>query len=205
MMRRRIQIAASVCCLAACVVLIAVWVRSYFRADRVLGTLWGQQQFVVAAKQGRLVGVLFDWPREPLCVPGVFSYAVGDELSFPIGDARQYDSALGFGVLRQPQYMVGRSTFETPTGGTIYISGASSATLEGWGVSVPFWLLVLSTGAIGVALFRERPWRFSIRGLFIAVTVIAVVLGVVVAVGKPPKDWQLDEPVQLGGLEARAQ
>ncbi len=199
-MRRKIQIAASVCCFAVCAALVALWVRSYYCADRILGTLWGPQQFVVGAKQGRLTGVLFDWPRTPLCTPGVFSYAVGDELSFPIGDARQYDAALGFGLLRQPQYMVGRSTFETPTGGTIYISGASSATLEGWGVSVPFWFLVLSTGGMGIALSRERPWRFSIRGLFIAVTVIAVVLGLVVAVDKPPKNWQLDEPVPLDDL-----
>ena len=199
-MRRRIQIAASVCCLAVCVALIAVWARSYSRADRILGTLWGSQQFVVGAKHGRLVGVVFDWPRQPLCVPGVFSFAVGDELSFPIGDARQYDAGLGFGRLRQPQYMVGRSTFETPTGGTIYISGASSATLEGWGVSVPLWFLMLMSGALGIALSRERPWRFSIRGLFIAVTLVAVVLGMAVAFDKPPRNWQLDEPVPLDDL-----
>ena len=96
--------------------------------------------------------------------------------------------------------MVGRSTFETPTGGTIYISGASSATLQGWGVSAPFWFLVLMTASSAIALWMERPWRFSIRSLLIAVTVIATVLGLVVAFDKPPKNWQLDEPVPLDDL-----
>ncbi len=199
MLRRFLNI-GSVLCLAACVALLILWVRSYYAADRIAGTLRGSQRFLLAAKQGRLVGVAFDCPPELLWSAGISSFPVGDELSFPIGDARQYDAALGFGVRRGPQYMVGRSTFETPTGGTIYISGASSATLDGWGLSVPFWFLVLTTGALGVALRRERPWQFSIRGLLIAVTVIAIVLGLVVAVDKPPKNWQLDEPVPLDDL-----
>jgi hypothetical protein len=199
-MRRRILKIASALCLAACLLLALVWVRSYYMADRIVANPWGSQRLLLGAKQGRLVGIVFDWPPQPLCSPGVFSYPVGDELSFPIGDARQYDGALGFGWLRNPQYMVGRSTFETPTGGTIYISGASSATLHGWGASVPFWFLACSTALAALALWRERPWRFSIRGLFIGVTVIAMVLGLVVALDKPPKNWQLDQPVPLDDL-----
>ena len=180
--------------------LAALWWRSYWTADRIVVPLIGSQRILFASKQGRLIGGVFSGPLEPLRSPGQWSYLVNDDMSFPIGDARQYDAALGFGLLRNPQYMVGRSTFETPTGGTIYISGAASARLGGWGLSVPFWFLVLATGAAGVALSRERPWRYSVRSLFIAVTVVAIVLGFVVALDKPPKNWQLDEPVPLDGL-----
>jgi hypothetical protein len=199
-MRCRILKIVSALCLAACFVLALVWLRSYYVADRIVANPWGSQRLLLGAKQGRLVAVVFNWPPQPLCAPGLFSYVVGDDLAFPIGDARQYDAALGFAVLRNPQYMVGRSTFETPTGGTIYISGASSATLHGWDASVPFWFLVLSTAVAGIVLRRERPWRFSIRGLFIAVTIIAVVFGLVVALDKPAKNWQLDQPVPLDDL-----
>jgi hypothetical protein len=176
------------------------WARSYYMADRIVANPWGSQRILLGSKQGRLVAVTFDWPPQPLCSPGVYTFPVSDELSFPIGDARQHDAALGFAVLRDPQYMVGRSTFETPTGGTIYISGASSATLHGWGVGVPLWFLVFSTAAMGFALGRERPWRFSIRGLFIGVTVIAIVLGLVTALDRPPTNWELDQPVPLDDL-----
>jgi hypothetical protein len=199
-MRRHVLHIVSGFCLVACLLLAIAWVRSYWIADRLVANPWGAQRVLVGAKQGRLVGVVFRWPPPPLCAPGVSSYAVGDELSFPIGDARQYDAALGFAVLRRPQYMVGRSTFETPTGGTIYLSGASSATLQGWGVSVPFWFLVMTTGAAALALSRKWRWRFSIRGLFVAVTLVAVLLGLVSLFDKPPKNWELDQPVPLDGI-----
>lgn len=199
MVRRILNLVAGLS-LVTCVVLAALWMRSYQRADRMIGGAWGSHRLLVGTKQGRLVGVVFDWPPDPLCVSGFTSYPVRDELSFPIGDARQYDAALGFTVLRRPQYMVGRSTFETPTGGTIYISGASSATLRGWGVSVPFWCLVLSTGIAAAALLRRQPWRFSIRGLLVAISVIAIVLGLVEVLDRPSKNWQLDQPVPLDGL-----
>jgi hypothetical protein len=216
-MVRRNRTLAAVVCLAASVALGALWVRSYQVADRLQGRIWFSRSFVIGAKQGRLAVVTFRQhvPPDPEAemflvnsgllvpnrwVPVTASYPAKDEMSFPVGDARQYDSAVGFGLLRQPAFMVTRSTFQTPLGGTVYISGSASARLNGWGVSVPIWFLVLTSGALGVALCRERPWRLSMRGMFVAVTVIAVVLGLVVAFDKPPQNWELDEPVPLDGL-----
>jgi hypothetical protein len=125
------------------------------------------------------------------------SYSVHYDLSFPIGDARQYGAAFGFGLFRHPPYMVARTNFETPPCGTLFISGASSVMLTGWGVIVPFWFPMLVTAALGAVLWREKPWRFSTRGLFIAVTVICVVLGLAAALDTPPKNWELDQPVPL--------
>ena len=71
-------------------------------------------------------------------------YPAGDVMSFPVGDVRQYEKALGFGIIRQPIYFVMRPTQETPQG-TIELCGASSARLRGSGVIVPYWFLVLMT------------------------------------------------------------
>jgi hypothetical protein len=56
------------------------------------------------------------------------------------------------------------------------------------GFFVPYWSLVfstgllsafLSTGPFSVFLWRKRSWRFTLRSLFIAMTFLAVVLGMI--------------------------
>ena len=42
---------------------------------------------------------------------------------------------------------------------------------------LPFWLLVLTSGSLAMLLQMKWPWRFTLRSLFIATTLIAVVLG----------------------------
>ena len=121
-------------------------------------------------------------------------------MSFPVGSVRQYESALGFGMIDDPKYMVMRSTFETPEGGTILISGAAVATLRGSAIIVPYWFLVLFAGLLGVVLRLERPWRYRTRSLFIAITLVAIVLGLAAGLDKRPDPWKLDIPAPLDEL-----
>ncbi len=44
-----------------------------------------------------------------------------------------------------------------------------------------FWIPVLATGLLAAVLGIRRPYRFSLRTLLIAMTLIAVLLGLVVA------------------------
>ena len=200
MMRRARQI-ASVFSVVACVALVALWVRSYEQADRIHGRLWERQSFLVASKQGRVTAVAFRWHgAEKWWQWGTHTFAVDDEMSFPVGSVRQYESGLGFGYVKNPVYMVMRSTFETPEGATILISGAAVATLRGWGMIVPYWFLVLLAAGVGVALQLEKPWRYTTRSLLIAVTFVAILLGLVAGLDNRPDPWQLDIPAPLDEL-----
>ena len=199
-MVRRILKTASVVCFAAGVVLIALWVRSYYEADRIHGR-FGDRSFIIASKQGRVTGVGFRWRGAPSWWQwGLHTYAVDDEMSFPVGSVRQYESAWGFGAMTDPMYMVTRSTFETPEGATILISGAAVATLWGSAVIVPFWLLVLLAAVLGVGLRLERPWRYTMRGLLLAVTFFAILFGLIAGLDNGPDPWKLDIPAPLDEL-----
>jgi hypothetical protein len=52
------------------------------------------------------------------------------------------------------------------------------ATPFGFFVIVPHWFLVLLTGALAALPWIKRPYRFSFRTLLIAMTVLAVFLGI---------------------------
>jgi hypothetical protein len=193
--------AFSVLCLLTGGALVALWVRSYYYADRVHGRVWERNSFLVASKQGRISAVAFRWHGAPnWWTWGVHSFAVGDEMSFPVGSVRQYESALGFGKIRNPTYMVMRSTFETPEGATILISGAAMATLRGSGVIVPYWFLVLVAGMLCIVLGLERPWRYTTRSLLIAITLVALILGLAAGLDNRPEPWTLDIPAPLDEL-----
>jgi hypothetical protein len=47
-------------------------------------------------------------------------------------------------------------------------------------VMLPFWFLVLVSGSLAMLLQLRWPWRFNLRSLFIATTLLAVVLGMIV-------------------------
>jgi hypothetical protein len=157
--------------------LAGLWLRSYKTADRLHGRLWGRHSFVIASKQGRLttVGFLSHAP------PGWWkwetrSYPADDDMSFPAGDVKQYDNWLGFGTIRNPIYFVMRPVQEMPDGTTMHFWGAATATLRGSGVIIPYWLL-LGLTVLAVAALRVRRWRYSLRTLFIVVTLLALLLG----------------------------
>ena len=44
-------------------------------------------------------------------------------------------------------------------------------------IAIPFWFLTLLTAAAGALLWKDRPYRFTLRGALIATTFVAVVLG----------------------------
>jgi hypothetical protein len=193
--------AFSVLCLLAGGALVALWVRSYDRADRLHGRFWERNSFLVASKQGRVIALSFRWHgAADWWKWGVHSFAIDDEMSFPVGSVRQYEKAVGFGTITDPMYMVTRSTFETPEGATILISGAAVATLRGSGVIVPYWFLVLLAGLLGIVLRLERPWRYTTRSLLFACTFVAIILGLAAGLDNRPDPWTLDIPAPLDEL-----
>ena len=200
MVHRSLKFASAIC-FVACIASAGMWVRSYHDADRLHGRFWGRQSFLIASKQGRVTAVAFRWHgAENWWQWGMHTYAVSDEMSFPVGSVRQYETALGFGLVKEPTYMVMRSTFETPEGATILISGAAIATLRGWAVIVPYWFLMLVAAVLGAALRFERPWRYTTRTLLVAVTFAAILLGLIAGLDRGPDPLQLDIPAPLDEL-----
>ena len=199
-MRRFLKLLSALC-LIACLAFVALWIRSYRQADRIHGRFWERESFLLASKQWRMTALAFHWHgAADWWQWGLYMFAVDDEMSFPLGSVRQYESAGGFGIVRNPTFMVTRSTFETPEGATILISGAAVATLRGSGVIVPYWFLVLVSGLLSIALQSDRLWSFSMRVLLITITFVAIVLGLVAALDRDPDPWQLDIPAPLDEL-----
>jgi hypothetical protein len=169
---RKLRIAWSVGCGIACVLLIVLWVRSYWRVEQISGT-FGATVDQVTGKPGDKYGIGF----------GVFYGCVGAEFlnrsdrtsTLPHRPIRFTSRSTGdrtIPILRKAHPpILGFQWRFVPGGSTVYI---------------PFWFLT-SIVAI-VAAISAAPWlrwRFSLRSLLIATTLVAVALGLAVwAAGK---------------------
>jgi hypothetical protein len=143
---RKLQIAWSVVCGIACVLLIALWVRSYWWVDQILGPVFGKR-FAAGSMPGALVmGISSDRP---------ISWRLGSNHS---------DEWLRLGDY--PSRIWGMFHFEH------------------FSFVAPYWFLILLTAAIAAAPWLRWPKRFSLRTLLIAMTLVAVVLGLIVALYK---------------------
>jgi hypothetical protein len=163
--------------LVACVASMGMWVRSYQAADRYNGVIWHFHSILLASKQGRFIPVYFLCDGASLHWGNVTSYPVDDELSFPRGNVRQYERALGFGWMVDPILLVMRPVQRLPDGELYELFGDATSTLTGLAIIIPYWFLVLATGSLAMICQMRRPWRFTLRSLVIATTFLAVVLG----------------------------
>jgi hypothetical protein len=148
---RKLRIAWSVACGITCVLLIVLWVRSYWWVDQFVAT-FGPYYVGVGETPGALgIGVGTDTN----CEPWTFS------------DPNPAEEWLRLVVMpngeRYPSRVWGVFEFNTS---------------DGVNLSAPFWFLILlSSMAAGASWLR---WRFSLRTLLIATTLVAVALGLIV-------------------------
>ena len=134
---RYLRIDFSATCLVACVLLIALWVRSYWWVD-----VANRSQYSITSMQGRL------------CV---------DE-SFDV---------LGNPVTRSPSF-----TLVNHFWGSAFETSGLTIRRRGTGLAIPYWSLLLPMAALAAAPWLR--WRFSLRTLLIATTLVAVGLGLIV-------------------------
>ena len=133
-------------------------------------------------------------------------FAVGSTNSFgsgPIPQYRSYHVAAKNGHLllqRDADFFIVRGQEDEQTGVTIWPSHRvlPSGNQHGWlrdfsfhrsligGVtfSIPLWFLSFTTAAAGTLLWKDRPYRFTLRGALVATTLVAVVLGAGVALSR---------------------
>jgi hypothetical protein len=148
-MLRRLLNIASIVCLVLCVALMGLWVRSYASWDQLRGQLSAYYGFAIYTRPGRLVLV-------------------------ECGQAWQ---GWQWEVSRGPnRYRMDKDEVASPSANL----GFAKSIARGFcNLQIPFWFLAFTSGSLAL-LFRLRwPVRFTLRGLFIATTFLAVVLGMI--------------------------
>ncbi|MCI0365812.1 MAG: hypothetical protein L0219_18290, partial [Phycisphaerales bacterium] len=148
---RILRIAASAVCLVSCVLIVTLWVRSYYSEDRASGHL------------SNSYGVRFYSSRGWLVCSRNSAAGAGQKYPWRIELARDYWLDPADDRLR----------FSLPVD---FLRGSDFAS-----VSIPHWCATLASGVFGVVTFAGSQCRFSLRSLFIAMTMVAVGLGMLVA------------------------
>jgi hypothetical protein len=140
---RKLRIAFSIACIVPCVLLVELWVRSYWWSDSAYGYLSSARQFELNSELGSFtVGV---WDCDRHLVPTVSSYLMTEPSeAAPFGFRMDESPGEGFG----------------------------------YGFYSPYWLAVLLGSGVAAAPWIK--WRFSLRTLVLATTLVAVVLGLIV-------------------------
>jgi hypothetical protein len=150
---RKLHIAFSATCLIACVLLIALWVRSYWWMEQVSLPHIHTQTVQVGYGCGDIAISVIDSelvPNDSGSVPNV--HLATDEW------------------LR----LLSLDSLESPS----QVWGAVMHGNGGFTVFIPFWFFVLV--AFGISTVPWLRWRFSLRTLLITTTLVAVVLGLAV-------------------------
>jgi hypothetical protein len=146
---RYLRIAFSATCAIACVLLIVLWVRSYWRIDYI-------------------------------CIPLNHNQGMFGNLMLGM---------MGVGTTAHPEQQIITSElnvehvkFAADRFRSLYPYGfGASSTAKSTFVVFPFWLAVVCSAAFAVApWYRLIPYRFTLRTLLIATTLVAVVLGLIV-------------------------
>jgi len=136
---RKLRIAWSIVCGIACLLLIALWVRSYLRIDWVF-YLDSSSYTNVASARGN-VGIWYDSPPPAVLLLNL---------------------AKGWHFTSDPTPPPSRGIWR-PSMNTVWI---------------PHWVLVAICAVFGAAPWLR--WRFSLRTMLVATTLVAVVLGAIV-------------------------
>jgi hypothetical protein len=166
---RKLRIAWSVGCGIACVLLIALWVRSYYRVGLLLWHPTKTLVFDAQSNSGILSASACDDPELAFMTLGwrLISVPWREELRPKSTDARWHFES------HPPSkhfdcYLFGFKCIFNSTPQVPHFD---------FGLTAPFWFLVLaSAGAMATPWIRWSN-RFSLRTLLIATTLVAVVLG----------------------------
>jgi hypothetical protein len=149
---RRLLNIASIICLVACVALMGLWIRSFYWDDQCICSLSGRHPVYLASEGGRLVlGIItVDTRMNPKRYETSHSRINNWRVARARIDQSIYGGA-GFGIV-------------APTNPSLV---------------VPHWFAVLLAGSLCFVPWRRIMFRFSLRVMLIAVTLVAVVLGMI--------------------------
>jgi hypothetical protein len=153
---RKLRIALLVGCVLACLLLIVLWVRSYWREDGVCLGVTEKRGFFFFSSQGRLV-------------VQYISFAGSEDANISRWFVDSY-SAGGEDFFWFPREEVDAATY-----------GFRLWTTGGFFLVVPHWFLLTILAGAGALLQFRQSWRFSLRTLLVMMTLVALAFGLIVA------------------------
>jgi hypothetical protein len=151
---RYLRITVSVLSLTTCVLLVALWVRSYRAREEFRGFL-GKHVLSIPSARGELGIGLWGWQSNS------FGWTLRSD-----SDSEDTKSLWPPAKGRPPLSSLGIHWFR---------SLAPDMTL----LIIPYWLLVLSTATIAAATWVWYSRQFRLRTMFIAWTLVAALLGLI--------------------------
>jgi hypothetical protein len=163
-MRRRLLNIASIVCLVLCVVLMGMWVRSYYWVEELRGHFVGQQDFVLASRAGRLLVTYIQLSANTPVV------AKRETSSWSLNRER-YGSDLPAEQLQ--------AAWLYPAVRIVHSAALSSRRPNVWGLTFSYWFLAVVSASLAMVFRLRWPIRFTVRGLLILTTFLAVVLGMI--------------------------
>jgi hypothetical protein len=163
---------SAIACFASCALAVILWIRSYRGNDHVDICYAANQSVTTGGQQSpgfRLVSAntshgIVSFHVDPAYLKSFDPAYVRTGVHYHASEARD-----DWWWKREAKF------------GFAYRSTTSS---RGHLLAIPFWFLTLLTAAAGTLLWKDRPYRFTLRGVLIATTFVAVVLGVGAALSR---------------------
>jgi len=169
---RYIRLLAAIASFALCALAVILWIRSYHGNDHV-DICYAVNQSVAAGAQQSPGFILISANTSQ----GVVSFHVD-----PAYLASFDPASVRTGIRYRSIELRGDWWWKRETKfGFAYRSKSSS---RGHLLAVPFWFLTLLAAAAGTLLWKDRPYRFTLRGALVATTIVAVVLGLGAALSR---------------------
>ena len=151
-MLKYLRIAFSATCLIACVLLIALWVRSYWWREQLNCQVFNSPIISLTSRHGHLLFQSFN------AQDGRFWRLAWFKFPFSPAERQLWDNLIA---------QHGRMGF------------AAAIMSPGFVIAIPHWFAIFAGGLLAFAVAPWPSWRFSLRTLLIFMTLLAVVLGIV--------------------------
>jgi hypothetical protein len=184
---RWLRIAWTVAWGVAAVLLVALWARSDHVFDRASGRVFGRASVICVSYAGSMTAVFtdanylrWDWPKLDsgpiLPINWTLADLSGGRVTWDDTDVVwPYRGKLGFSWIRQTLYL---NMPNSETGWDRHGMSGRSWGANSTGVMVPHWFGASSFASMAGLPFLR--WRFSLRTMLIATTLVAVGLGLIV-------------------------
>jgi hypothetical protein len=172
-MLRYLRIAVTALSLTACVLLVALWVRSYKAYDGIIGHVSKNRLINAHSFEGYLGVGTSVWPSLP---PPFTDYEPGHVNSLSASDE-------------------GKTWFLVDDTGSRWRLYVATGPNQESGIVAPHWFVATLTAGIAVAPWITWSKRFSLRTLLIATTLAAIMLGIIAFKLNRPKE---QPPIDVG-------
>jgi hypothetical protein len=166
--------AVSIVCALICICSMGMWLWSYTCDEGIHGSWNEKRDFQLVSMQGRLAFLTLPknsrpglgyWPQTPLDDHKNHEGEAPIHYDFDLIPFKSWQwSRISSPAVRQQGITAG-----------LGLSASYGATAA-W-LIVPYWLLVLTSGSLAMLSRIQWPGRFNLRSLFVAVTFLAIVLG----------------------------